>query len=75
MTTLTIDQKTQYCIDPYRPFSSITPINKFMKLHHLKSVLSDLVTLRTPVDFVIVLAFSTLFFSTIIIPMIDTLTK
>jgi hypothetical protein len=41
----------------------------------MKHVIHDLLTLRTTTDFVIVLAAATLFFGTIIAPMLDTLTK
>lgn len=65
----------QYCVDARRPALSITPINTFMNLTHLKLVLSDLASLRTGTDFVIVLGFATLFVGIVLIPVIDALTN
>jgi hypothetical protein len=44
-----------------------------MNLTHLKLVLSDLASLRTGTDFVIVLGFVTLFVGNVLIPVIDAL--
>jgi hypothetical protein len=44
-----------------------------MNLTHLKLVLSDLASLRTGTDFVIVLSFATLFVGNVLIPVIDAL--
>ena len=63
----------QYCIDARRPALSLSPINTFMSITHLKLVLSDLVSLRTGTDFVIVLGFATLFVGNVLIPVIDAL--
>lgn len=52
---------------------SITPINTFMSIRHLKLVLSDLATLRTGTDLVIVLGLATLFVGIVLIPVIDAL--
>lgn len=65
----------QYCIDARRPALSLSPINTFMNLTHLKLVLSDLASLRTGTDFVIVLGFATLFVGNVLIPVIDALTN
>ena len=63
----------QYCIDARRPALSLSPINTFMNLTHLKLVLSDLASLRTGTDFVIVLGFVTLFAGNVLIPVINAL--
>jgi hypothetical protein len=65
----------QYCIDGSDIRNSITSINTFMNLTHLKLVLSDLASLRTGTDFVIVLGLATLFVGNVLIPMIDALTN
>jgi hypothetical protein len=46
-----------------------------MSIRHLKLVLSDLATLRTGTDLVIVLGFATLFVGNVLIPAIDALTN
>jgi len=66
---------TQYCVDASETRNSIAPINTFMNLTHLKLVLSDLASLRTGTDFVIVLGLATLFVGNVLIPVIDALAK